>query len=59
MKYELDPELAAALDANPTYMQPPPPPPDGVSAAEHARQLWTKAFGQLSRYYAERLPDGA
>ncbi|RPD59231.1 hypothetical protein L226DRAFT_536239 [Lentinus tigrinus ALCF2SS1-7] len=58
MGYDLDPELAAALAANPAFTQAPPPPPPGVSEWEFARQLSSQfALAPMVEYYKKRLPD--
>ena len=58
MSYNLDPELAAALAANPASPQPPPSPPPGVSEWEFARTLSKAGLAPMGEYYKERLPDG-
>ena len=57
MGYNLDPELAAALAANPASTQPPPSPPPGVSEWEFARKLSKAGLAPMNEYYKERLPD--
>ena len=57
MSYNLDPEPAAALAANPASTQPPPFPPPGVSEWEFARKLSKAGLAPMNEYYKERLSD--
>ncbi|KAI0704743.1 Alpha/Beta hydrolase protein [Earliella scabrosa] len=55
----MDPELAAALLANPTILQPPPPRPENVSFGEHAREHANVVQAPFAKFYGERLPPAA
>ncbi|TFK82143.1 hypothetical protein K466DRAFT_556975 [Polyporus arcularius HHB13444] len=59
MGYNFDPELAAALAANPAFTQPPPPPPLGVSQWEWARQLAKVALAPWAEHFRAKLPDSS
>ena len=55
---DFDPEVAAALSANPVIAQPLPLPPPDTFDAVHTRKLIGSVFNPFMQYYAERLPGG-
>ena len=55
---DFDPEVAAALSANPAIAQPLPLPPPDTFDVVHTRKLLGSVFNPFMPYYAERLPGG-
>ena len=56
---DFDPEVAAALSANPAIAQQLPLPPPGAFDVVNTRKLLGGAvFNPFMQYYAERLPGG-
>ena len=56
---DFDPEVAAALAANPAIAQQLPlPPPDAFDVVNTRKLLGGAVFNPFMQYYAEILPEG-
>ena len=55
---DFDPEVSAALSANPAIAQPLPLPPPDTFDVVHTRKLLGSVFNPFMQYYAEILPEG-
>ncbi|KAH9940129.1 Alpha/Beta hydrolase protein [Epithele typhae] len=58
MVYKLDPELEAALTTH-RRITNSQPVPEGMSSAEHARQVDRETLVEFFKFHEARLPDGS